>query len=306
MSTLAGRTAVVTGAAGGFGLVLSKKLAEAGAELLLVVRTSDQTSTIQRHIPAPAVPIHFVVIDLTSPDAATIIAAQASALMGGVDVLLNNAAIQGPVGHAWETTSADWALTIQVNLLAAVDLCRRCIPLMPKSAGRGKIINMSGGGATSPRPRFSAYSTAKTALVRFSETLAEETKDLRIDVNAVAPGMMNTAMTRQLLAAGVELAGDREYSAAIKLAEAGSHHEIRAADLCLFLASSASDGISGKLLSAVWDPWESLADHAAELMASDVYTLRRIVPEDRPEPGPANEFRPRSPVDRNIEAGSTR
>jgi NAD(P)-dependent dehydrogenase (short-subunit alcohol dehydrogenase family) len=150
--------------------------------------------------------------------------------------------------------------------------------MIPQRAG--SIINLSGGGATSPRPNFSAYATAKAGLVRFSETLARELAEFHIRVNAVAPGAMNTAMQRAVLDAGAARAGEKEYQLALEQGRDGGAPPERAAELCLFLASPDAAGISGRLISAVWDDWPALGGRP-ELAASDIYTLRRIVPEDR-------------------------
>jgi 3-oxoacyl-[acyl-carrier protein] reductase len=141
----------------------------------------------------------------------------------------------------------------------------------------GKIINISGGGATSPRPDFSAYATAKCALVRFTETLAEELKDFGIDVNAVSPGAMNTRMLDEVLEAGPR-AARREYAAALNRREEGGASPENAAELVAMLASNLCDGITGKLISAVWDDWKQLPERAKELAATDAYTLRRVSP----------------------------
>jgi hypothetical protein len=96
---------------------------------------------------------------------------------------------------------------------------------------------------------------------------------------------MDSSMTSAVLRAGAELAGPLEHKQALAVRERGpgatQRAAGRAASLCLFLASRASDGITGKLLAAVWDPWETLADHRKDLEGTDVYTLRRIVPGDR-------------------------
>ena len=141
--------------------------------------------------------------------------------------------------------------------------------------GGGKIVNISGGGATSPRPDFSSYAAAKCALVRLTETLAEELKEDRIDVNAVAPGAMNTRMLDELLSAGPD-AAPREFADALKRKREGGTPPDKAAGLVAMLASSLSDGITGKLISAVWDDWEQLPQRREELKKSELYTLRRV------------------------------
>jgi len=219
--------------------------------------------------------------DLSQPAQVCRLAEDACQRFGGLDILVNAAAVIGPIGPAWETDWTEWARMMQINLSAAVQLCQQCIPHMPLGSGRGKIVNISGGGATSPRPRFSAYGAAKTALVRFSETLAEELTDRTIDVNCVAPGTLKSALTQAAYDAGRDRVGTREYEAAATAIGAGADGREHAADLCAFLASGESDGITGKLLSALWDPWPSLAEHRADLIGTDVYTLRRILPRDR-------------------------
>ena len=147
-------------------------------------------------------------------------------------------------------------------------------------AGSGKIINMSGGGATSPRANFTAYGVSKAALVRFTETLAEELKPHNIQVNAIAPGAVRTQMTEEIVIAG-QLAGSRELQQAQGILREGGDSAENAAELAVFLASAESDGITGRLISAVWDDWRHLGEHSEEIAASDLYTLRRVVPKDR-------------------------
>jgi NAD(P)-dependent dehydrogenase (short-subunit alcohol dehydrogenase family) len=130
-------------------------------------------------------------------------------------------------------------------------------------------------------PFFSAYAASKAAVVRFGETLAEELREFGVDVNCVAPGAMNTKFLDEALEAGPEKIGRAAYEQAVKQKKNGGVPPERAAALCAFLASAASDGITGKLISAVWDPWEKLAKHKKELASTDIYTLRRIVPQDR-------------------------
>jgi 3-oxoacyl-[acyl-carrier protein] reductase len=200
--------------------------------------------------------------------------------IGRIDVLVNNAAVQGPIGKTWDTPAQAWNDAIAANLVAPATICRLAVPLMAKQGG-GRIINLSGGGATAPRPNFSAYATAKAGLVRFSETLAEEAKPLGVAVNCVAPGPMPTDMVALVQQAGVEAAGQRETAAARKVLAGGNETLLGAVDLILFLASGGGHGVTGKLISALWDNWKDFPDHVGELDDSDVYTLRRITGRER-------------------------
>lgn len=145
----------------------------------------------------------------------------------------------------------------------------------------GKVLLLSGGGATKPLPYLSAYAASKAAVVRFGETLAEEVREFGIDVNAVAPGTLNTRLLDEVLEAGPTKVGQTCYEQALRQKAEGGTPMARGASLCLFLASAASDGITGKLISAVWDPWEKLPEHLGDLCDSDIYTIRRILPGDR-------------------------
>ncbi|HUJ74000.1 MAG TPA: SDR family oxidoreductase, partial [bacterium] len=265
----------------GLGAAVAAAYCRAGASLVLVARDGDALwrSTADLN-PGPGQVIVPVIGDVAQPE--TIASAVQAALGkgGGLHVLVNNAAIQGPIGPCTENDWAGWRQALEVDLLAPVALCRAAVPIMLQS-GRGSIINVSGGGATGPRPNFSAYATAKAGLVRFSETLAEELKQHGIRVNCVAPGAMNTAMLQQIVEQGEAHSGAREHSLARKILAEGSPALEQAAALCVFLASDAAAGITGKLISAVWDPWSSLGQHREELESTDIYTLRRIVPKDR-------------------------
>jgi NAD(P)-dependent dehydrogenase (short-subunit alcohol dehydrogenase family) len=211
--------------------------------------------------------------DVSRPeDVARAFAATADAFCT-VDVLVCNAGVQGPIGTLEELPYEDFAHTLAVNLIGTWLCMRAAIPGM-KRKGYGKIITMSGGGATGPRERFSPYAASKAAVVRLTETAAEELRSFGIDVNSIAPGAVNTRMLDELLAAG-ERAGAELQPARSRVDSGGTPPE-RAAELAVFLASPASDGISGKLLSAVWDPW-SQADYQQRLRVdASLATLRRI------------------------------
>jgi 3-oxoacyl-[acyl-carrier protein] reductase len=220
--------------------------------------------------------------DVTRETDVAALVAQTVAEFGGLDIVVNNAGVYGPMGPT-ETVDLDqWIQAIQVNLIGVLLPCRAAIPEM-RARGGGKIINLSGGGATQPMPRISAYAASKAAVVRLTETLALELAADRIDVNAIAPGALNTRLLDQVIAAGPDAVGASFFDKALAQRESGGTPLAKGAKLSVYLASAESDGITGKLISAQWDPWASLQDHADTLRTSDIYTLRRIVPEDRGE-----------------------
>ena len=281
---LAGHNALLTGASRGLGREIARALWRQGASLLLVARSGDALRTLQRELDGrkhdSAQSAHILALDLAVEQSVPLLVQEAHGLWRDLHILVNNAGVLGPIGKTWENDWPEWTATIQVNLLAPVSLCRACVPWMLERGG-GAIVNLSGGGAATPRPHFSAYAAAKAALVRFSETLAQELAGTGLRVNCVAPGAMGTDMLQAVLRAGPGKCGAKEYAQALKALENSGTTMARAAALCVFLASSASEGITGKLLSAVWDPWEKLPEHLDELGGSDLYTLRRVVPADR-------------------------
>jgi len=197
-----------------------------------------------------------------------------------LDGLICCAGIQEPIGPAMEIDPLAWRKNLAVNLDGTFFAIRTFYPLLKKTSRRAKVICFSGGGSTSPRPRFTAYGVAKTGVVRLVETLAAEWQGQPLDINAVAPGAIFTRMTEEVLARGAGLAGQQEFESASKLSHDNSGRLEKVLSLVEFLLSEKSDGISGKLISAQWDPWEKLPGFKAELQ-SDIYTLRRIVPKDR-------------------------
>jgi 3-oxoacyl-[acyl-carrier protein] reductase len=279
---LHGRQALVTGGTRGLGLEIARLFWSEGASLIVVARDARELDKLGEALSAEVVPgqtFNPVLADLSSDSGLRSVVEQMQR-QGGVEVLVNNAAAQGPIGKAWECDWKEWEAVIKLDFLVPVQLCRAAVPAMLRR-GRGSIVNLSGGGATGPRENFSAYASAKTALVRFTETLAAEVKPHGIRVNALAPGAMNTSMMRETVGAGLERAGADYHRALETIQKDSGATARRAAELCLLLASDESAGLTGRLLSAVWDPWQRLPGLIGEIERSDVYTLRRIVPKDR-------------------------
>ncbi len=278
---LAGKTAVVTGASQGLGFEISRTFLREGATVLLCARSSDDLTKTCHTLEAEAPGRVFKqTADVSSEADVETLRASLAKISTVLDALVCNAGIYGPKGPSEDVDLEEWRRAMEINILGTVICCRAFLPMLER-AKRGKIIMISGGGATKPLPFLSSYAASKAAVVRFGETIAEELKDRGIDVNMVAPGALNTRLLDEVLEAGPDRVGRAFYDASIRQKESGGSPLSRGAELCAYLASSASDGITGRLISAVWDPWEKLQQWQDELRASDIYTLRRIVPEDR-------------------------
>jgi NAD(P)-dependent dehydrogenase (short-subunit alcohol dehydrogenase family) len=279
---LTDRVAIVTGSSQGLGFEIARAYVQAGARVMLCARDAALIETRRRELAALATPdaVGAMAADVSREDAVARLVETTIARFGGLHVLVNNAGIYGPMGPSEEVDWAEWTRALEINVYGSILPARAVLPHF-KRARYGKIIQMSGGGATNPLPRLSAYAASKAAIVRFAESLALEVRADGIDVNAIAPGALNTRMMDEVISAGPTAVGQDFYDRMAKIkSEGGTPLEI-GASLAVFLGSAASDGVTGRLISAVWDPWETLPDHLQELDRSDIYTLRRIVPKDR-------------------------
>jgi len=266
----------ITGTSSGIGRALTERFLSQGHHVWGLART-DQSDFAGRH-PGAFWASRTDVADWTQVERA---AAEVSAAWPHVDALITCAALHGKVGPAIAADPADWSATVRANLDGTFYALRAFHALLARAPRRAKVVCFAGGGATKARPNFSAYAVAKTGVIRLVETVAEELRGQPIDLNAVSPGIINTRLTAEVAALGPAVAGEADYKAVMKQKGDDSAQLARAIGLVEWLLSAASDGISGRLLSAPWDPWQTLDRRVSDLASSDVYTLRRIVPEDR-------------------------
>ncbi len=281
--TLKGRAAIITGANQGLGQVIAHAFVQAGADVMLCARDDAKLAAVAvelRGLCKAGQRVESIRADVSKRDDVEHLISAASNSFSQIHILVNNAGVYGPKGSIDIVDWEEWVQAIEVNLFGSVLTARALLPHF-RSHHYGKIIQLSGGGATSPLPFISAYAASKAGIIRFMETLAEEMKSEGVDVNSIAPGALNTRLLDEVLEAGPEKVGKSFYERALKQkAEGGSPLE-RGAQLAVFLASAASDGITGKLISAVWDPWEQFLEHLDDLQKTDIYSLRRILPKDR-------------------------
>jgi len=272
---LAGKVAIITGAGRGIGRAIALAFAREGADVLVASRTLSEVAETAEEARALGRRAVALKVDVSSRDEVERMVAQALQELGKVDILVNNAGTYGSIGPLVDNDPEEWVRTVRINLFGAFFCARAVLPFMIRER-RGKIINLSGGGAASPLPNFTAYAASKAAIVRLTETLAQEVQAFNIQVNAIAPGAVSTRLTDAVLAAGAA-AGEEMLAQVRRQKEAGGVPPERAAALAVFLASEEADGLSGRLISAVWDDWESMNGRIEQIMASDLYTLRRVV-----------------------------
>ena len=280
---LANKVALITGANQGLGLEIARHYLAEGASLALCARNGDLLRSVCASLEKSAIGnqrIIGVVADVSKEADVNHLFNETIRELDGLDILVNNAGIYGPKGEIDVVDWSEWVRSIEINLFGSVLMCRSVLPYF-KAQHAGKIIQLSGGGATNPMPRISGYAVSKAAIVRFIETLAEEVRDYGIHVNAIAPGALNTRMLDEVIEAGPDKVGRSFYERSLRQKESGGSPMEVGASLAVFLGSVKSNGITGKLISAVWDRWEDWPDHLEDLNKSDVYTLRRITGRDR-------------------------
>jgi 3-oxoacyl-[acyl-carrier protein] reductase len=261
---------LVTGAGRGIGKRLAIGFAAAGNRVGLLARSKAELDLAHleiEHAGGNALRIRADVTDFEQVSAAV---DRMRVHYGGVQVLICAAAIQGPIGPLVEQSAKAWAETIQTNLIGVMNSCKAVLPHMIEQRS-GKIIVLSGSGATAARPNLSAYAAAKAALVRFVETVAEEVRDHNVQINCMGPGGAYTHMTDEILRAG-DKAGWKETEEALEVRQTGGVPPDKQIQLALFLASEQSNHISGKLIQ-VSDDWKKLKDAN---LHPEIYTLRRV------------------------------
>jgi len=273
--------ALITGGSQGLGKVIAEHFLREGANVVICARNERDLLATRDEL-AKKFPVQKVLAqtcDVSSDKQVNELVAFTLRELGSLQALVLNAGIYGPMGPTESVSLDEWRRAMDINLYGVLLPCRAVIPHF-KKAGRGKIVVLSGGGATNPLPNISSYAASKAAVVRLAETLAEELKPFHVGVNAIAPGALKTRFVEQVLEAGPEKVGKDFFAKNKKWSEEGAVPLELGANLAVYLASAGSDGITGKLISAQWDPWEKLHEFRDDLN-SDIYTLRRIVPKDR-------------------------
>jgi NAD(P)-dependent dehydrogenase (short-subunit alcohol dehydrogenase family) len=254
-------TALVTGGGRGIGQGIALRLAKEGWKVAISARSSGQLAETARLSGGAVLPI---TADVSREPDVNAMVAQAERELGGIDLLINNAGIGGPLTPFLDASPDAWWQTLEVNLRGPYLCCRAALPAMI-ARGSGRIINMASGAGTFPIPNMSAYVASKTALIRLSEQLAVELKPHGIAVFPIRPGVVRTAMVE-------EARGSVGIIQKI-LDEGQDVTPDVVADLVLFLASGKADRLSGRLFS-VNEDLEDIVRRAEEVEQGNLYLLR--------------------------------
>lgn len=268
---------MVTGAGRGIGRYTAEAFAREGASLAVCARSGAELDDLRRDLEeAYGAEVLALPVDVADAGAVGRFAGAVLERFGHVDVLVNNAGVYGPVGLITEVDMDAWVGAISVNLFGVVHAIRAFVPAM-RTAGGGRIINLAGGGVGGPGTpsRVSAYTASKAAVAGLTESLSKELAPDGIWINAIAPGAINTSLIDTVIRAGPEVAGESFYAASVRQREGGDPIA-KVGEAMLFLASGRSSCLTGRLLSAKWDPLQSLAGRVDDVNGGSLYTLRRI------------------------------
>jgi NAD(P)-dependent dehydrogenase (short-subunit alcohol dehydrogenase family) len=278
-----GRTIFISGATSGLGYKLAKHFVGLGDSVVLCARSEeDVLNTVAelRSIAQTDQKILGFPCDVTNALSVADLFSKLEEEKVYCEVLICNAGVIGPMDKYLNSLSSEWENAFNINLYGMLNLISQVLPKMV-AKGSGKVVHVSGGGATSPLFGMSSYAASKTAAVRVIETLALEYRDFGIMFNSIAPGMLKTKLLEQMIEAGPTLIGESLFLKSSMRAQSVEDSTGKAIALVDFLASDVSFGISGKLISAEWDNWQMWPNHLDELNTSDLYTLRRITGHDR-------------------------
>lgn len=273
---LADRVMLVTGANRGFGRLLASTLASAGAAVGLVARSAQQLAETRDELIEGGGTAVAVAADVSYPEALRFAVEVVSRQLGPIDVLINNAGVNGPVGAVWEVDSADWWRTLEINLRSVFTCTYQVLPAMI-ARGQGRIINITSQAGVSRWPLVSAYSVSKAAVIKLTENLAVELKRTGVKAFSAHPGLLPIGLGETALesrspadsAEGKVFAWLRR-----ELEEGRGADPTEAARFVLRIAAGDCDSLSGCHLS-VHDDLDALIERTNTISRHDLYTLRR-------------------------------
>jgi NAD(P)-dependent dehydrogenase (short-subunit alcohol dehydrogenase family) len=278
---LSGKTVLVTGGSMGLGLESARSCLSYGANVFVCARGKDALARAAHELTQNASEERVGVVAADVGDASDVerLFERLVSRFGRCDGVIHAAGVLGPIGSILEIDDPDlWWETLRINLFGTFLVTRAAARRM-KAAGGGRIVLYAGGGASAPFPNYTSYACSKVAVVRFTETVAQELAP-DVEVNCLAPGFVLTRMHQETLAAGEKAGKDFLEKTQTMLAEGGVSPTI-AAEVSAFLVSDAARGITGKFVAAAYDGYTEWPMHLAELQDTDIFTLRRILPRER-------------------------
>lgn len=240
----AGKAALVTGAAGGIGRAIARRLAEDGARVMLTDIDAARLEHTIRDFADQGFDAAGIACDLGDAAERDRLVPAVVAKWGRIDILVNNAAFHGSRQNFLDSSESDWQAVFLVNVIATGALCQQAAQAM-RGTGGGAIVNIGSIQADMPVPTYTAYATSKGAIASLTMALAVELSPEGIRVNAVTPGVIATAAFEKTLSENAGGGASATPSAAL-LGRSGRAEEVAAA--VAFLASDEASFITGAIL----------------------------------------------------------
>ena len=240
MRKLEGKTAIITGAASGLGRASALLLGQEGANIVVADLNEKDGQTLVEQIGQAGASAVYVKVDVTKPAEVEALVESALDTYGGLDVLFNNAGIDGEFADTASCTLENWQRVIDVNLNAVFFGLKYAIPAMLKSGG-GSIINTASVLGMVAMPDSPAYAASKGAVIQLTKAAALEYAARGIRINAICPGTIMTSMFDRMIAAAPEL--EEQLPALVPMGRLGQPEEV--ARFVLFLASDDSSFCTG-------------------------------------------------------------
>jgi 3-oxoacyl-[acyl-carrier protein] reductase len=239
MFSLAGQTAIVTGAATGIGQAIATRLAAAGATAVVVDLNLAEAQAVAAALPNNSFAVQA---DISKADSVRAAVEAVLARTGRIDILVNNAGIAGPAAYVWEQTDEDWQRNIAINLTGVFNFCRAVIPHM-RSRSYGRIVNIASIAGKEGNPRMSPYSATKAGVIGFTKSIGKELATDGVCVNAVSPAVVQTRILDELTPEQISYMTDK-----IPMRRTGKPEEI--AYVVHFLASPEASFVTAQCYDA--------------------------------------------------------
>jgi NAD(P)-dependent dehydrogenase (short-subunit alcohol dehydrogenase family) len=264
----------------GIGLEAARTCCRAGANVMICARGAEALNVAQAELRAAfgSREVATAVADVGDPGDVDALFASFERRFGPCNGVIHAAGVYGPIGCITEIAPDVWWDALRINLFGSFVVARAAAQAMRRSNG-GRIVLLSGGGAATPFPNYTAYASSKAAVVRLTETIAIELAP-DIEVNCVGPGFVATRLHQQTLDAGERAGGAFLEKTQSELRSGGVPASV-GAEAAAFLVSDAAKGITGKFVAAPYDGYRAWPEHLDELRRTDVFTLRRIIPRER-------------------------
>ena len=240
---LDGKIALVTGASKGIGEAIARGLAEFGAKVVISSRKQDAVDDVAKAFRADGLKATGIAANMSSIEDIHHLVDKTVETYGGLDIIINNAAVNPVLGPIQNTDERAFDKIIEVNLKGPFELCKKAYPIL-KQRGGGSIIHISSIGGLTPEPGIGIYSASKAAINNLTQSMAQDWGEDNIRVNAICPGLIKTKFSQALWSDDKIL---NRFLRHIPLGRAGTADDV--AGLAVFLASDAAAYCSGGIYS---------------------------------------------------------